>query len=84
MFVENKLKDQSYNQHQRPKKKKKAKSQHNIDINSDPITYLTQLLQLRKEPNATYTFLGERGTNEDRKFEIEVNIELNLLVLSHG
>eukprot|EP00794_Sanderia_malayensis_P011938 gene11938-13174_t len=62
------------NRHAKTKKKKKVKSQFEIDINSDPITYLTQLLQLRKEPSATFTFLGERGSKIDRKFEMEARL----------
>ena len=60
-------------------RKKKEKSEKTIDVNFDPVTYLTQLLQLRKEPSAVYSFLGELGSKLDKKFQIEVSRSFALL-----
>jgi len=60
--------------HKKSKKKKNHKPERTIDIFLDPVTYLTQLMQSRKEPAPSYSLLQEIGNKNERKFEMQVSI----------
>ena len=55
-----------------PQRRKNQRSQESIDIFLDPVTYLTQLMQLRKEAIPVFTLINEVGTKNERKFKIQV------------
>eukprot|EP00112_Aurelia_sp_Birch-Aquarium-sp1_P026539 Seg947.5 transcript_id=Seg947.5/GoldUCD/mRNA.D3Y31 product="hypothetical protein" protein_id=Seg947.5/GoldUCD/D3Y31 len=58
-----------------PPRKKNQRSQESIDIFLDPVTYLTQLMQLRKEATPIFTLINEVGTKNERKFKIQVRYD---------
>jgi len=56
--------------------KNSKKVDHGIDVSLDAITYLKQLLQLRKEPQAEYTLKADAGPQQKglMRFQIEASV----------
>lgn len=59
---------------QRHGKKKTEKLDNGIDPSHDAVTYLTQLLQLRKEPAPVFTLISDAGPHQKglMRYHIEV------------
>ena len=55
------------------RRKKQKRTEKSIDPQLDPVTYLTQLMQLRGEPAPVYNIVREHGTKQrDKQFEMRV------------
>ena len=71
-FQDEKAKKKYPKYHNKSKKKRNRKIGRIIDIFLDPVTYLTQLTQMRKDPAPCYRLLQELGSKTEKKFEIQV------------
>ncbi|XP_057309930.1 double-stranded RNA-binding protein Staufen homolog 2-like [Hydractinia symbiolongicarpus] len=62
---------------QRHGKKKTEKLDNGIDPSHDAVTYLTQLLQLRKEPAPVFTLISDAGPHQKglMRYHIEASVE---------
>ncbi|XP_065063514.1 double-stranded RNA-binding protein Staufen homolog 2-like [Rhopilema esculentum] len=72
------------NKYRTSNKRRSVKSHRVIDIFLDPVTYLTQLLQLRKESIPSYVLLVDPANKNDKKFEIQVSVGDNPELVATG